>query len=234
MAGVSDYKLGFRNTTSEGLWFVLYQYKYTYDGQDSVAWKVRGVPSKGSDSVPWTLNYGVALVDFQQDPVKRYTITQGPFSAELGQTYEVLTGKSGIQSISPTSIGPAPSSKIVIVNNTTPGEELSVGITLNDCLIAAEHGVGGGMVSAYDTYKDYFVDCYTNRVTQGEVVSRYSSSGLESVDAAFPKKSYLESPGGPNSNAILSGPNVIFDTGVHELTVEALVNDLGKYDLKVV
>ena len=220
------YELHFRNNTDRSLWFVEYQNRYTYDGQDSVAWKLCGVAENGSGSIPWTLNYGVALVDFHEQPVRRYTITQGPLNVERGHTYEVTTDKNGILSLSPTSIGPAPLSEIVIANNTTPGEDVSIGLTLSDSLIAAERRVGGGMKSVFTTYSDdVFVDCYTNQVKQGAVVTRYPSSGLEGVDTA------IHWPGG--LDAILEGPNVNFKAGVYEHTLEASKSN-GTYHLRVI
>ena len=178
----------FRNATDQHLHFVINRRFRGVYGLDGVAWQVRGVPAKKDTSpaptgkVSWTNNYGIAIVEFNDD-LQRYTIIQELATAKLGKVYSVTTLDGGIPSIGEVPVGQASSpNEIMIKNMTSPGQKIALGFTLGGKLVGAENDVRSGAWSIFDHTDTCCVTCFSKPVSQGEIIPEVKI-GIEDTDS---------------------------------------------------
>ena len=162
----------FLNATNEPWHFGVYQKSPESPGLNSVAWQVRGVPPQtgskpSSAEVNWTLNYGICIAKFDKD-FNGYTGQQFA-PAYLGNKYEVVTD-DGIPTIDTKPTGVGSPDQIVLKNNTgPPAQEVTMGFTVSNNIIAAQDKVGGNESTIYRVHPTYFVACYRN-IVLGQLV----------------------------------------------------------------
>ena len=200
----TSYTLQCKNSIDIPLYFVVYQ-AYPRHQLESVAWQVQGVPENGNEPIPWSMDYGIALTEYNQ-VLQQYT-TIKTVDTPLGNMYAV-TEVAGVPNISGNVVGGAGSPEQMALQNetTTP---VNTGFTLGEKLIGAERNVGGQGISIYDTSNTYTVTCYSTEVKEGEVMN-------------LPGRAVL---------FILPEITFSFPDSVSEGTVEALVQN-GVYHLQ--
>ena len=177
---MASYTLQLYNATGKVYTFCIYNEPPKSVGLKTVAWKCRWVPAAGeipsSASVDWTVDYGVAIRNFDQDG-KNSTGLQ-IVNAELGKAYEVIPGPT----INPT---PTPDKtvehrEIKFVNNSK--QALEMGIAIN-CNIIYTKSVENGESILTDVHsKRYYIALYRNK-SEGDAITSDIVAGP--IDVAF-------------------------------------------------
>ena len=135
-------------------------------GLESIVWRENGLATGGQSEINWTMNYGVAITNFEGSNVTASQIVSG----KLGNTYQVIIkdGITGIDSSPIASDGPA--SIVKLQNNTAPAKKVDMGFSLDGDIITAQKDVGGKQASNYEVHPTYYVALFRN-VKVGDLVT---------------------------------------------------------------
>ena len=164
----TSYTLRFVNSTQNPYHFAVYQKYPNSPGLDSVAWQVRGLGPGATNRVDWTLDYQVAIADWDAN-AGQFCGSQ-ILSATLGQVYEVTTVQGDIPVINPTPIESTEPGLIKLRNNTHPAQTLTMGFAIGNQLVAAEKGVDAGESVEFSVHPTYYIACFRD-IKQGQLVS---------------------------------------------------------------
>ena len=164
----TNYTVQFKNSTQKAYHFAIYQ-KYPYrPGLDSVAWQVRGLGPNAVNRVDCSLDYQVAIANWDANGRQYSGIQMQP--ATMGQFYEVTTTESDIPVINvpPTQTdGPG---LVKLQNNTNPAQAVTMGFAIGNMLVAVEKDVQSGEVVEFSVHPQYYVACY-RAIKPGQLVS---------------------------------------------------------------
>ena len=205
----TEYKMTFLNGTDQPWHFGVYQKNPESPGLTSVAWQVRGVPPQVGDKpssaqVNWTMQYGICIANFDKD-FNGYTGKQYA-KANLGNIYQIVSN-DGIPSIDTTPTGVGSPDQIVLKNNTSsPVQEVTMGFTVSDNILAVQDNVGGQEETIYRVHPTYYVACYRD-ISLGQLV---------------------------DSGVAIGPVEVMYEAGATTATVEASKDAAGNYRLTVV
>ena len=164
----TSYTLRLKNSTGNAYHFAVYQKYPNSPGLESVAWQVRGLGPGASNRVDWSLNYQIAIADW--DP------NNGQFSgvqicpASLGMTYEVTTAQGDIPVINTTPVYSTGPGLIKLQNNTKPPQAVTMGFALSKDLVAVEKQVQAGECTEFSVHPTYYIACF-REIKQGQLVS---------------------------------------------------------------
>ena len=162
------YTVYFKNSTKNTYHFTVYQKYPDSPGLDSVAWQVRGLGPDATNRVNWTLDYDVAIVDW--DANHHAYSGQEVEPATLGSVYEVTTEESDIPVINTTPIDTTGPGLIQLRNNTKPARNVTMGFAINKLLVAVEKDVNAGETVEFSVHPEYYIACYRS-IKQGQLVS---------------------------------------------------------------
>ena len=162
------YSVQFKNSTENAYHFAIYQKYPNSPGLESVAWQVRGLPPRSTNRVDWTLDYQVAIADWDSN-ASQYSGGQ-MVPAELGQSFQVVTLESDIPNINQNPTGPAGKGLIKLKNNTIPAKMVTMGFAINHKLVAAQKDVAAGEIVEFKVHPKYYVACY-RAIEEGQLVS---------------------------------------------------------------
>ena len=162
------YTVHFKNSTKNAYHFAVYQKYPESPGLDSVAWQVRGLGPNATNRVDWTLDYDVAIADWDAND-SAYS-GQEVEPAQLGKVYEVKIEDSDIPVINTTPIDTTGPGLIKLHNNTKPPKTVTMGFAINKLLVAAEKDVNAGESVEFSVHPEYYIACYRS-IKQGQLVS---------------------------------------------------------------
>ena len=162
------YTVQFKNSTENPYHFAIYQKYPNSPGLESIAWQVRGLAPSATNRVDWTLDYQVAIADWDSN-ASQYSGGQ-MIPAKLGQSYEVVTLESDIPSINPNPTAPTGKEFIKLKNNTHPPKKVTMGFAINHKLIAAQKDVAAGEIVEFKVHPKYYIACY-RAIEEGQLVS---------------------------------------------------------------
>ena len=187
------YEIQFENRTNSAYHFGVYQDLSTSTGLDSVIWQVRGLPPRSTNKVTWSMNYGVAITDWDEN--------DGDYSgmqivdAQLGKTYHVKVENGDIPTIDsiPTESDSSDSeSQIKLFNGTTISAKL--GFAINNSLIArTENGKTQWATYVHTDHPTFWVALY-QYIKCGDLPNR--NIQVDPIKVAFTdgnKKALVES-----------------------------------------
>ena len=158
----TKYEIRFANNTSTSRYFAVYQKFPNAPGLRSVAWKVVGIPPGGTGSTQWTMDFGVAIANWQTGPPGIYA-EQQIVPAQLGEEYKIVQSPNDIDipMINPKPTKDFSSDKDLIkLVNTTPQKMIS-GLALSGNLLAVED-LNGGETSNFIVHPTYYVATFRN------------------------------------------------------------------------
>ncbi len=101
----TKYEIWFKNSTPTSRHFAVYQKFPNTPGLRSIAWKVVGIPPSGTGSTQWTMDFGVAIVNWQTGTPGIQT-EQQIVPAKLGEGYKIILspGDGDIPMITPKPV----------------------------------------------------------------------------------------------------------------------------------
>ena len=164
----TNYTVRFKNSTQNAYHFAVYQKYPASPGLDSVAWQVRGLGPGATNRVDWTLDYQVAIANWDVNGGLYSGVQMAP--ATLGQFYEVITEESDIPVINTAATQTDGPGLIKLQNNTNPPKSVSMGFAISNTLVAAEKQVGAGECVEFSVHPQYYVACF-RAIKQGQLVS---------------------------------------------------------------
>ena len=164
----TSYTVRFKNSTKNAYHFAIYQKYPNSPGLNSVAWQVRGLASGATNRVDWTLDYQVAIADWDADNGQYSGSQLKP--ASLGQVYEIVTTQGDIPTINPNPIKPTAPGLIKLQNNTRPAKKFTMGFAIGKNLVAAERQVDAGETVEFSVHPQYYIACYRD-IKEGQLVS---------------------------------------------------------------
>ena len=175
----TNYTLRFKNSTQNAYHFAVYQTFPNSPGLDSVAWQVRGLGPGATNRVDWSLEYQVAIADWDHNAA----LFSGSqiCSAALGHIYEVTTTLGNIPIINTNPIESTEPGLIKIQNNTNPAKTMTMGFAIANQWVAAEKGVEAGESVEFSVHPQYYIACFRD-IAQGETVSGGMKLGPVCVD----------------------------------------------------
>ena len=124
----TSYTVHFKNSTNNAYHFAIYQKYPNSPGLESVAWQVRGLGPGATNRVDWTLDYQVAIADWDAN-AGLYSGCQ-VVPADLGKVYEVVTLEGDIPVINKTPIKTTDDGLIKLHNNTSPAKAVTLGFAM--------------------------------------------------------------------------------------------------------
>ncbi len=124
-----SYTVHFKNSTQDAYHFAVYQKYPDCPGLDSVAWQVRGLGPGATNRVDWTLDYQVAIADWDTN-AGQYSGCQ-VVPADWGKVYEVVTLEGDIPVVNKTPIKTTDDGLIKLHNNTSPAKAVTLGLLLH-------------------------------------------------------------------------------------------------------
>ncbi len=132
-------------------------------GLKSIAWKVVGIPPNGTATTQWTMDYGVAIANWQMGPPGIYT-EQQIVPAKLGHSYKIIKSPDDIDipmiNPTPTHEFGVQNADLIKLNNSAP-QKLVAGFALAGDLLAVEP-LSGGATSNFVVHPTYCVATYHN------------------------------------------------------------------------
>ncbi len=157
------YEIRFKNSTPTSRYFAVYQKFPNTPGLKSIAWKVVGIPPNGTTTTQWTMDFGVAIANWQTGPPGRGIYTEQQIvPAKLGQGYKIVPSPDDgdIPMINPTPVQKfgKQDADLIKLNNSTP-QKMVAGFALAGNLLAVE-GLSGGETSNFVVHPTYFVATY--------------------------------------------------------------------------
>jgi len=164
----SSYTVHFKNSTKNAYHFAIYQKYPNSPGLESVAWQVRGLGPGATNRVDWTLDYQVAIADWDDDN-QQFSGSQLK-AASLGHVYEVKTTQGDIPVINPNPTETTGPGLIKLQNNTNPAKAVTMGFAIDRELVAAQKQVDAGEAGEFSVHPKYYVACFRN-IKQGQLVS---------------------------------------------------------------
>ena len=164
----TSYTVRFKNSTKNAYHFAIYQKYPNSPGLNSVAWQVRGLASGATNRVDWTLDYQVAIADWDADN-QQYSGSQLK-PASLGQVYDVKTTQGDIPDINPKPIETTAAGLIKLQNNTKPAQAVTMGFAIGQKLVAVENRVQAGEAAEFVVHPQYYIACFRD-IKQGQLVS---------------------------------------------------------------
>ena len=174
-------QLIFVNSTDKTCFYGVYQEFPESPGLQSVAWQVRAVPPKVTSAIDWTIQYGVAVANWDAND-KSYT-SQQIVNAKLGFTYKVSLMEGAIPVIDPVPTGPTTDGLIQFENNTN--KTLDLGFTLDGRLIAVQNVFGGELIICMVQHPSYYVACFRDIIKEGQFVDSRSGVQIGPVKVAY-------------------------------------------------
>ena len=175
----TNYTLRFKNSTQNAYHFAVYQRFPNSPGLDSVAWQVRGLGPNATNRVDWSLDYRVAIADWDTNADQFSGSQMSP--ATLGQIYEVITVQDDIPVINATPIESTEPGLIKLRNNTNPAQTVTMGFAIGSQLVAAENNVDAGESVEFTVHPQYYIACYRN-IKEGQLVSEGIKLGPVSME----------------------------------------------------
>ena len=134
---MSKYEIHFENGTDSAYHFGVYQDCPTSPELKSVVWQVRRLPPHSANKVTWSMNYGVAIVDWDENDGDYSGLQIVP--AQLGNTYQVIVQNRDIPAIDPNPVSAGYSTSEnrdqIKLFNKTP-QNVKIGFAINGSLIA--------------------------------------------------------------------------------------------------
>lgn len=202
-------KLTLQNATDQSWYFGIYQ-DFSSLGLTSVAWQVNRLPPTvtdipSTDQLKWCMDFGVCIAHFDTDEEK-YAETQF-VPADLSNVYEVVS-IDGVPSISPTPVMTSTKADQILLRNNTgpPAEQLTLGFTVDNKIVAIQTKLGGGQQTLYQVKTSYYIACFHNLVL-GQLID----------------------------DGVVIGPvEVQYTTGKDTTTVAVLKDVAGNYQIKVI
>lgn len=169
----TNYQIDFENSTDENYYFAVYQKLPESAGLMSLAWQVRRVPKQignqpSTSTVTWTMNYGIAIADWDKDH-KKFTGSQTA-PATLGNEYEVIS-QGPFPNINRQPVGTTDPGQIVFKNNTKQPNamNLAMGLMVGDNLAVVQEVVHANESVNFDVHPTYYVACYRS-IELGDLV----------------------------------------------------------------
>ena len=172
-----SYTLRFKNSTDNVYHFVVYQKSLT--GLDSVAWQVRGLGPGATNRVDWSLDYQVAIADWDVNGGQFSGVQISP--ATLGKMYETTTKQGDIPVINRTPTSNTSPGLIKLQNNTYPSQPVTMGFAVSGNLLAVEQQVQAGECVEFYVNSTYHIACFRD-IKQGQLVSEGFTLGPVSVE----------------------------------------------------
>ena len=164
----TSYTVRFKNLTQDAYHFAMFQKYPNSPGLESVAWQVRGLGPGATNRVDWTLDYQVAIADWDAN-AGQYSGRQ-VVPADLGKAYEVITVEGDIPVINKVSIKDTGDGLIKLHNNTSPAKAVTLGFAMAQELVAAERSTRAGECVEVSVHPQYYVACYRS-IKKGQLVS---------------------------------------------------------------
>ena len=164
---MASYSLQLFNATRNGYKFCIYTKPPKSIGLRTVAWKCRWVPAAGevpsSASVDWTVDYGVAICNFDQNG--KGTTGLQIMGVQLGHTYEVLPGPTINSSSIPDKL--IEDGEVKFTNNSKHTMEMGFTIDRN---IMGTQNVRYGESILLDVHEKYYVALYRSKI-EGDAIT---------------------------------------------------------------
>ena len=133
-----------------------------------MVWQVRGLGPGAKNRVNWSLQYGVAITEW--DPNEQTFSGVQIMDAELKKAYQVITEEEDIPVIDPTSIEPAglqlSSDQIKLHNDTS--QKFHMGFSVDGNIIAVSQSTGNQWAN-FVVHPTYYVALYKS-VKRGMLV----------------------------------------------------------------
>lgn len=137
----------------------------------SVAWQIAYVPRQQSGGISqatirWTLDYGVALCNFDQGSKIYSSLETVP--AYPGNAYQVITNPDGNPYIPGKPTGTAGERLIILKNNTN--KTYNLGFTIANNVLVVKAGADGNVSADFEVHPTYFVSCF-RELQEGQTIS---------------------------------------------------------------
>ena len=200
------YTVHFKNSTQSAYHFAIYQKYPESPGLDSVAWQVRGLGPDATNRVDWTLDYDVAIADWDANDCAYSGQEVEP--ATLGSVYEVTTEESDIPVINTTPIDTTGPGLILLCNNTKPTQNVTMGFAIDKLLVAVEKDVNAGETVEFSVHPEYYIACYRS-IKQGQLVSAGIELGPVKLEFTDGYKAYKVEATDTNGRFKLQDPEPV-------------------------
>ena len=175
---MASYALQLYNATSKGYNFCIYTKPPKSEGLRTVAWKCRWVPAAGEvpscANVDWTMDYGVAICNFNQD--EKNTTGQQLVNVELGKAYEVIPGPT-INNI-PTPDKLVEDGEVKFINNSK--QTLEMGFSIDRNIMGTQTVLYGESILT-DVHMKYYIALYRNKNEGDAITSDVVAGPIEVV-----------------------------------------------------
>lgn len=169
-----NYYVNLNNMTDRTWTMAVYQTFPESPGLDSVAWKRTVVPTHGNSGVTWSVDYNVALADYEQTtPLGVYTASQ-VLDTQLGSEWEVIFQDDVQQLKFVGALGSDLQDYVLIHNNS--GLVANPGVGMSGYGSAYKQDVLSNNAAQFKVTPVYWVGLFRN-VVLGEVISSNVESG---------------------------------------------------------
>ena len=166
-ATMASYSLQLLNATCKGYTFSIYTKPPKSIGLRTVAWKCRWVPAAGEipscASVDWTVDYGVAICNFDQNG--KNTTGRQIMGVQLGHAYEVSPGPTINPSPIPDNM--VEDGEVKFTNNSK--ETMEMGFTIDKNIMGTQN-VRYGESILIDVHEKYYIALYRSKI-EGDAIT---------------------------------------------------------------
>ena len=175
---MASYALQLYNATSKGYHFCVYTKPPKSIGLRTVAWKCRWIPAAGnkpsSANVDWTMDYGVAICNFDQNG--KNSTGQQVINVELGKAYEVIPGPT--INPNPTLDNVVEDGEVKFKNNSK--QTLEMGFTIDKNFMGTQTVLYGESILT-DVHMKYYVALYRSKSEGDAITSDVIAGPIEVV-----------------------------------------------------
>ena len=178
------YNVVFKNNTEEAYHFTIYQEYPDSPGLGTLAFQVRGVPSRGRNDATWDMKFATAVIKWDTYNNKWSAIQIQ--HAELKNKYEVKMVQQDIPSIDPEPVDTT-GDKMILLKNAT-NKTLNLGFAIDGALIAVQEAHGGEIIKYY-VHPTYYIAVYRN-IQEGSMVDSGVVMGPVTLEFADGYTSY--------------------------------------------